>query len=595
MKRFLNAFSTRVTMLAMLALALSIMLTVLLQVQSRQTIEDLRNEELHAITEIAASLLVDLDAAVQSGAYTPERARAYARDRLQSMSFGKDGYVFAFDANLTMKAHPKHPEWIGTTKGALIDSDGVDRLQDMKQIALTKGHGLISFQAYTGDDAAPHAKVAYAQLFEPWGWIIGTEVDQADLENRLALIRTEAIVILSVTLLIMAVAALLITRSLTRPMTQLGARMHSLSEGDTESDIPLLETENELGDMARTLEVFRAALQRQGELEAQQKANAENQAQVVETLTYHLSELSDGTLTGQIVTAFPEGYGQLRSDFNASVSRLDTTVSEVAANAYSIGGSVYEIDRSVRDLSKRTESQAATLEETAANLNELTESVRSAALSARSVETTMHNAQKEAKASGEVVEDAVDTMHEIERSASHISQVIKLIDDIAFQTNLLALNAGVEAARAGDAGRGFAVVASEVRALAQRSSDAAMEIKDLIGDSSKHVERGVQLVGQTGGVLRSIVDQVSHISTLVSNIAHGAEQQANGLGEINEGMAHLDQVTQKNAIMVEEASGAVQVLNGDAQNLTALIDRFQTSGALVPAVEAEKVRAAARA
>ncbi|MDA5558555.1 methyl-accepting chemotaxis protein [Shimia sp. MMG029] len=578
MKRFFNKFSTRIVTLAMLALALSVVLTVLLQVQTRKTVEELRNEELHAITEVAVSLLDDLDAAVKSGKYEPERARAYARDRLQSMSYGKDGYVYAFDTNLVIQAHPANPEWVGTNKGDLADIYGVKILQEMKNVALRDGHGLTTYHFNKPGSDAPQVKVGYAYLFEPWGWVIGTGAYQADLEERLAFIRMEAILILGVILLVMGCAALVITRSLTKPMGQLGTRMLSLSEGDTQSDIPLVAVENELGDMARTLDVFRSALERQRELEAEQRINAQNQAAVVHTLTQHLAELSAGDLTGQITTTFPADYGQLRSDYNTSLNTLDTTVSEVADNAHSIGASALEIDQSVRDLSKRTESQAATLEETAASLNELTESVRSAALSARNVETTMHQAQEEAQASGAVVESAVETMHEIERSASHISQVTKLIDDIAFQTNLLALNAGVEAARAGDSGRGFAVVASEVRALAQRSSDAAMEIKDLIGDSSKHVERGVQLVGEAGGALRTIVDQVSHISALVANIAHGAEQQADGLGEINEGVAHLDEVTQKNAAMVEEASAAVHILSDDAQSLTTLIDRFQTSG-----------------
>ncbi|MDO6758562.1 methyl-accepting chemotaxis protein, partial [Phaeobacter inhibens] len=170
-------------------------------------------------------------------------------------------------------------------------------------------------------------------------------------------------------------------------------------------------------------------------------------------------------------------------------------------------------------------------------------SVKSAAEGARSVESIMQEAKQEAETSGEVVQSAVSAMTEIEQSSTHISQIISVIDDIAFQTNLLALNAGVEAARAGEAGKGFAVVASEVRALAQRSSDAAMEIKTLIGDSTKQVERGVDLVGKTGDALQGIVERVSHISQLVSGIATGASEQSTGLHEINTGVTQLDQVT----------------------------------------------------
>ncbi|MEP1496434.1 methyl-accepting chemotaxis protein, partial [Pseudophaeobacter sp.] len=225
-----------------------------------------------------------------------------------------------------------------------------------------------------------------------------------------------------------------------------------------------------------------------------------------------------------------------------------------------------------------TESQAATLEETAAALDELTASVRSAAEGASSVEATMEAAKKEAEISGEVVQSAVSAMTEIEQSSNHIGQIISVIDDIAFQTNLLALNAGVEAARAGEAGKGFAVVASEVRALAQRSSDAAMEIKTLIGDSSKQVARGVDLVGKAGEALDSIVGQVSHISKLVSGIAEGAVEQSTGLNEINTGVTQLDQVTQQNAAMVEEATAAGHMLNADSSKLAELVAIFKLDG-----------------
>jgi methyl-accepting chemotaxis protein len=201
--------------------------------------------------------------------------------------------------------------------------------------------------------------------------------------------------------------------------------------------------------------------------------------------------------------------------------------------------------------------------------------VKSAAEGARSVENTMSDAGAEAERSGQVVQNAVAAMSEIEKSSRHISQIISVIDDISFQTNLLALNAGVEAARAGEAGRGFAVVASEVRGLAQRSSDAAMEIKALISDSSKQVDGGVKLVGNAGEALESIVGQVSHITTLVSEIAEGAAEQSTGLYEINTGMTQLDQVTQQNAAMVEQSTAASHLLKSDATKLTELMSHFK--------------------
>nr|WP_255456217.1 methyl-accepting chemotaxis protein [Sedimentitalea sp. CY04] len=186
----------------------------------------------------------------------------------------------------------------------------------------------------------------------------------------------------------------------------------------------------------------------------------------------------------------------------------------------------------------------------------------------------MDEARQEATNSGEVVQKTVSAMKEIEQSSGRISQIIGVIDDIAFQTNLLALNAGVEAARAGEAGRGFAVVASEVRALAQRSSDAATEIKSLINDSSRHVDNGVDLVGQAGNALGNIVDRVNHISQLITEMSEGSAEQSTGLGEINLGVTQLDQVTQQNAAMVEQATAAGHLLNGDATKLSDMVSQF---------------------
>ncbi|KIC11733.1 chemotaxis protein [Leisingera sp. ANG-M1] len=391
--------------------------------------------------------------------------------------------------------------------------------------------------------------------------------------------RTMLPVAIGVAVLIGAVLALAIGTSLAKAVQGITKAMRGLADGDNAVKITGQERGDEVGGMARSLEVFRDQLA--GMQEAEQKKAEGKDAElknVVQELSARLSRLSEGDLTIQIQENFPDEYEQLRADFNGSIDTLNSTVLQVVDSTSSISNGAAEISQASDDLSQRTESQAATLEQTAAAIDELTASVKAAAEGARNVESTVQEARQEAEDSGEVVQNAVTAMGGIEESSTKISQIISVIDDIAFQTNLLALNAGVEAARAGEAGRGFAVVASEVRALAQRSSDAAMEIKTLIGDSTRQVEQGVDLVGRAGEALQSIVGRVSHISQLVSEIAEGAAEQSTGLAEINTGMTQLDQVTQQNAAMVEEATAAGHMLNNDAGKLSELVSRFHLSG-----------------
>jgi methyl-accepting chemotaxis protein len=244
-----------------------------------------------------------------------------------------------------------------------------------------------------------------------------------------------------------------------------------------------------------------------------------------------------------------------------------------------VQGDAREIASASDNLSRRTEHQAATLEETAAALAEITAAVNSAAEAARNALGVVTEARGNAESSGRVVEEAVAAMGEISQSSRQISRIVSVIDDIAFQTNLLALNAGVEAARAGDAGRGFAVVASEVRALAQRSSEAAREIGGLISASGRHVEKGVDLVGEAGEALRRIATSVNGISDHVANIVHSAQEQSASLNEVNGSMTQLDQVTQQNAAMFEETSAASQSLMSQAEALAAQMARFKVGDA----------------
>ncbi len=377
------------------------------------------------------------------------------------------------------------------------------------------------------------------------------------------------------------VLSLLLTKLLiTRPLAKISETTEYLAEGDLSPVTGFDRASDEIYRIARALSVFRNGLVEKQEMseavEAERQARQADQTAAVTAIGDGLERLSKGDLTVRIHEEMSEGYIKLRDDFNQTLDSLKTTVFEVVGSSESIRNGATEISQASDDLSRRTESQAATLEQTAAALEEMTTSVKSAAEGARSVENIVNEAKEEAEESGKVVQNAVAAMTEIEGSARYISQIIGVIDDIAFQTNLLALNAGVEAARAGDAGRGFAVVASEVRILAQRSSDAATEIKALIDDSSKQVDRGVDLVGKAGEALTSIAARVGNISHLVSEMAVGSADQSTGLAEINIGVTQLDQVTQQNAAMVEQATAASHLLNSDAAKLSALVAHFNT-------------------
>ncbi len=313
-------------------------------------------------------------------------------------------------------------------------------------------------------------------------------------------------------------------------------------------------------------------------LAATEKARAAADAAhlaVVEALRGALSQLSEGDLCADIAIAFGPDHEQLRVDFNATVQNLREAMRGVVDNAAAIRGEAGEISAAADDLSRRTEQQAAALEQTAAALNQLTASVKSAAEGAGRANQMVASAKSSAEISGAVVREAIQAMGEIADSSGKISKITSVIDEIAFQTNLLALNAGVEAARAGEAGRGFAVVASEVRALAQRSSEAAREIAELIASSSAQVKRGVGLVGQAGEALGGIETSVHEIYGAVSEIAASAREQSTGLAEINTSLNQLDQVTQQNAAMFEQTTAASHALTREAEILAATTTQFR--------------------
>ena len=358
-------------------------------------------------------------------------------------------------------------------------------------------------------------------------------------------------------------------RLIVKPLVETAGTMQRMADGDTEVTIEGTARADEIGQVARAMEVFRAGEQ------TRQQASAE-QAAVVDALSAGLARLAAKDLEHQLDEAFPPAYETLRQNYNAAVSSLAEALRIVRIGTASVQGSISEIGAAAHDLALRNEAQAARIAETARAMDAVTGIVQETATGAQAVSQTIMLADREAGEGGEVVRRAIDAMAAIETSAQEISQIISVIDGIAFQTNLLALNAGVEAARAGEAGKGFAVVATEVRALAQRSADAAQSIKALITASGEQVGSGVELVRESGTRLEAIVRRISEISALTGSIAGSATRQAASLNQINAAMGEMDRMTQQNAAMVEESSAATRSLAAEAVRLNELVRTFRT-------------------
>ena len=338
---------------------------------------------------------------------------------------------------------------------------------------------------------------------------------------------------------------------------------------------PILDTSGRPVRIVKFATDITAAEQERFRRDEEREATETAQAEVVNALADGLSRLAKGDLTVSIDADLKGAYARIRDDFNSAARSLRAVMGAVRSTTQVIRNGADEIASAADDLSRRTEQQAASLEETAAALDEITATVKRSSTGAQEAFQVASDARAQAERSGSVVQEAVSAIHDIQDSAGKITSIIGVIDEIAFQTNLLALNAGVEAARAGDAGKGFAVVASEVRALAQRSAEAAKEIKALISASSAQVDRGVGLVGETGKALTAIVERVASIDGLVSEIAQSAQEQSTGLGEVNSAVNQMDSVTQQNAAMVGQATAAAAQLKREAIELGELMSQFE--------------------
>ncbi len=411
------------------------------------------------------------------------------------------------------------------------------------------------------------------------------------------------------------------TTQLSRPIVSLTDAIKRVAKGDYETPVPFENRRDEIGDMAKAVDVFKnngLQVQRMNAQESAMRAksddlqssisvvveaaasgdfskriekqyddvNLDRFAANINTLLTSVNEgvsetrrviasLAAGDLDQSMQGEFRGVFAELQANVNSTFERLREVIANIRHNTDGIRGSAEDLSAATNDLSQRTERQAAALEQTSAALEQITVVVRNSTSRTQEVTRIVSAAKDDAAQSAQIVGDAVNAMGRIEQASNEISKIINVIDEIAFQTNLLALNAGVEAARAGEAGKGFAVVAQEVRELAQRSANAAKDIKTLINKSGEEVGGGVALVQKTGKALSAIESQILAINEHIHSIASSANEQSTGLQEVNVAVNQMDQVTQQNAAMVEETSASTHKLFQDAENLARLLEHFK--------------------
>ena len=391
----------------------------------------------------------------------------------------------------------------------------------------------------------------------------------AEAQDSYRFSRSVIVAAVIVTGLLIVVLLVTLVRAIATPLGSVTNVLGELGKGNLSVTVTASNRRDEVGALTIATQNLR------DQLFAAERAKEEQADVIVASIGTGLSQLAEGDLTARIDANLAGKFAPLQENFNRALEALQSAMAEVARATSGIHTGSSEIRQASDDLSRRTEQQAASLEETAAAMNQITATVKQTAADASQANNQVAATRSDAEESRKIVRKAVEAMGGIERSSSEISEIISVIDGIAFQTNLLALNAGVEAARAGDAGKGFAVVASEVRALAQRSAEAAKDVKDRITASSEQVEAGVEMVGETGKALERIIGRIAGISELVEGIAHGADQQSVGLTQVNTAVTEMDGVTQQNAAMVEQATAAARSLAGEADELAQQIGRFK--------------------
>ncbi len=556
-----------------------------------------RKAGLAQMNDTALAVLAKYQALEASGNLSREEAQTQAKGVIAAMRYDNgSGYFWINDMHPTMVMHAVKPEMNGSDLSQNKDPNGKFLFVEFVKEVKANGKGFVDYYWPKPGASEPVEKFSHVAGFAPWGWIVGTGVYVDDLKAMFRKDATDFAMIFSVGALLLIGGAWLVVKSVTGPLSRVQQVLQSIAGGASGVAVPCTEQKDEIGEMARALLVLRDNVEERSALQAREaeqqrtiaaersaseraiSSAADRQSYAMQELGQALESLAAGDLSVSLGDIGGD-YVKLRQDFNDAVGALNSAIMAISETGMIVRDSASDISGATGNLAKRTEQQAAALEETAAALDQITTTVRTASQRAKEAREMVSETKLSASRSGEIVRNAIDAMGRIEQSSGQISQIISVIDEIAFQTNLLALNAGVEAARAGEAGRGFAVVAQEVRELAQRSAGAAKEIKVLIGNSVQEVEGGVKLVRSTGDALVEIAGLVEKVNAHVETIATTSQEQASGLAEINSSVNHMDQMTQQNAAMVEETTAASQTLADQSLHLQQLLGAFRLGNA----------------
>ena len=568
-------------------------------IYDHSNLEAERKDGLASLNDTATSLLEHYYEKVQAGTLTDDEARTMATDDIRDMRYGGDGYFFILDTDGNMVMHPTSPQLEGQSQLELKDEDGRFFFKDMIAVATEKGHGAVDYKWNKPGFENPVLKFTQVDMFEPWGWIVGTGVYADDLS---ALFWQNATVVISTivaVVLLSGLVSLALIRSIVKPLHSLRDAIGEIAAENTDVEVVVNGRRDEIGEISNAVTVLRDSVierkalrvkqaEQQQELDQERaateeerqqhadevQASADAQARAIDLLGSALERLADGRLDNQIDEKFTGDLDRVRMAFNRTVDQVSEIVIRLRQTSRGVKTATGEILSGANDLSERTTKQAATIEETSAAMEQLANTVMENAKRAGTASEQAKKASHTAEEGGEVMNQANQAMERISASSSKISNIIGMIDDIAFQTNLLALNASVEAARAGEAGKGFAVVAVEVRRLAQSAAEASSEVKTLIEQSGEEVSGGTKLVAEAAEKLSSMLDAVRANAEQMAQIAKESREQASAIEEVNVAVRQMDEMTQHNAALVEETNAAIEQTENQASELDRIVEVF---------------------